>query len=104
MHYATHPTGYEESSGEVSKVPEQQAEVLELSDHQPPSVFAAFASTVDRLRTEPDARGTLSATLYALLDGALTTTAGMLGDADEPGHATARERAGLALARLREQS
>jgi hypothetical protein len=69
-------------------------------DTGPPSVFTAFASSVDRLASEQAGQEDLGS-LHAVLGSALSRAAKLL-PARDSGDANARMRADAALARLRE--
>jgi hypothetical protein len=84
--YSSYPIGYKESFTEVA--------VVSAPNQETPSVFAAFASAVEALLREQQDPEALRS-LTPVLDGALTTAAGLLPDSG------ARELADGAMARLR---
>jgi hypothetical protein len=72
-------------------------------DPAPPSVFAAFASSVERLADDTGkARSDDLDSLHAVLDSALTRAASALPARDDR-EASARQLADAALARLRQR-
>ena len=72
-------------------------------DPAPPSVFAAFASSIERLAEDTGrARSDDLSSLHAVLDGALARAASALPARDDR-EASARQLADAALARLRQR-